>query len=450
MRHIWAGALFIVLVCGAGPAAAAEELTDIGSFVKTLRDCTHRPDTLTVAVVGFLDAEADRVLEPREREAARAAMERGLVGADAGVRTRASRDLGFVMDWQREAGSGEARLKELYRRSRDVDAVVIFELAERGAQRLRWRARGFSPDGDCSSPSREQVSATVTTSNVASVRSLFEEVARELFNRRPLPSAIVIMPFDGDAGLVGDCDDELRDLLHEAIAGGTAAANNAIVERRFDLYPVRRRDPAPGREASARGFYGVDNAGLWVRVEITNRDGQGLVLKSRTTVTGTNCRGIMKPLIDFVQDSQRPGSDLALKMPDAPKIGDRVLIRITNRSGQPLTVLCWNVSEDGTAVVMTPLHDKLRTILPHNQLTFVSDFNQDVHFEHEANDLFGCFGFRGALAPAVRELWTQAWPPASAGPRQLTREEALRLLDVMRSTDGISEISEKYRVVRRQ
>jgi hypothetical protein len=203
-------------------------------------------------VVGFLDAEADRLLEPREREAARAAMERALVGADAGMRTRASRDLGFVMDWQREAGSGEARLKELYRRSRDVDAIIIFELAERRAQ-LKWRARGFSPDGDCSSPSHDQVSATVTSVDVASVRSLFQQIARELYAARTRPSSIAILPFDGEGQLIGECADELQDRLREAISEGASEANNVIAERRIDITRVRRRDPVPERDTSAHG-----------------------------------------------------------------------------------------------------------------------------------------------------------------------------------------------------
>jgi hypothetical protein len=437
------------VIAGPDGVAAFDELTDIGSFVKTLRDCTHSPDTLTVAVVGFLGAEADRLLEPREREAARAAMERALVAADAGVRTRASRDLGFVIEWQREAGSGAARLKELFRRSHDVDAVVIFELAGRDAQNLKWRARGFSPDGDCSSPSREQVSATVTTSNVASVRSLFQQIARELYAARPRPGSIAILPFDGEGQLMGECADELQDRLLEAISDGASEANNLIAERRIDVNRVRRRDPLPERDASARGFYGVDNAGLWVRVEIINRKDQDLVVKPRTLVTGTNCRPTMKPLIDFVYDTQRPG-DLALEMPAAPRLGDSVNIRIRNKGEQPLAVLCWSVAEDGTAEVMTPLPDALRTVRPRGELRYPGDFNRRNTFTQEARGLFGCFGVRGALAPAVRELWTQAWPPASAGPRELTREEALRILDVMRSTDGRSETSERYRVVRRQ
>jgi hypothetical protein len=449
MSRICTGALLAALICGTGPAAA-EELSDISSFVKTLRECTHGSDTLSVAVVGFLGPEADRLLEPQEREATRAAMERALVGADAHVRTTALKDLGFVLEWQREAGTSESRLKELFRRSHDVHAVIMFEIVERSGQRLVWRARGFSPEGDCSSPSRDQVSSVVTSRSAASVRGLFDEIARELFARRPLPSSIAIMPFNGDAGLVGDCDEELRDLLAAAIAdgGGTAsAANNTITDSHIDVYQVRR-DPAPDRDALARGDYGVDSAGLWVRVELTNRKGQVLGLKPRTTVTGTTCRGSMKRLVDFVHDSQHVGGDLALEMPAAPRIGDLVDIRIRNSSEQPVTVLCWNVAEDGTAEVMTPLHDPLRSIRPHGQLSFPRDFGRRSNFTQEARDLFGCFGVRGALTPAVRELWAQAWPETSAAPRQLTRDEALRLLDVMRSTDGISEVSVIYRVIR--
>jgi hypothetical protein len=461
MRRIFV--LLAALLCGAAPAGAqvgaqeriqlgAQELTDIGGFVKTLRGCANRPDTLIVAVVGFFDPEAERLLDSRERDATRAAMERALVAADARVRTRASRELSFVMEWQREAGNSEGRLKELFRRSHDVDAVIVFEMVERSTQRLVWRARGFSPDGDCSSPSSDQVSLTVTSRNAASVHGLFEDTARELFVRRPLPSTVAIMPFDGDGELVGDCDDELRDLLVAAIADGggrTSAYNNTIAERRIDIFPVRRRDPAPERDALARGFYGVDRAGLWVRVEIANRDGQLLVLKPRTTVTGTNCRATMKRLVDFIYDTQRPGSVLALEMPAAPRVGDIVNIRIRNRGEQPLTVLCWNVGEDGTAEVMTPLHDPLRTVRPHGELRFPGEF-KTITFTQEERDLFGCFGLRDALAPAARDLWSQAWPQGSAAPRQLTREEALKLLDTMRAADGIAEASATYRVVRRQ
>ena len=142
---------------------------------------------------------------------------------------------------------------------------------------------------------------TVQAQERQPVAQAMGQVAKQLFDLRPVPLKLDLTPFRTIDNGLGDCDDELRDRLIEALRLEQADANNAIVERRIDVRLPLAQLEASDATARISGRYGADqNGNVWTEVQVLSRDQLVIATLPRTSISGLVCKGLRRALADTV------------------------------------------------------------------------------------------------------------------------------------------------------
>jgi hypothetical protein len=284
------------------------------------------------------------------------------------------------------------------------------------------------------------------------------QVARQLFDLRPVPLKLDLPPFRTIDNGLGDCDDELRDRLIEALRAEQADANNAVVERRIDVrLPLAQRDTS---DAAARisGRYGADRQGnVWAEVQVIDRNQVVLASLPRSVVTGLVCRGVRRSLADTADFAIRgvrdSGLTLALTRSD-PRVGDLVSLTLNNAGPEAGRVLCLNIAESNSAQVLTPLRAAGPRLPQRGMLVWPRDFAASggpagpICYEREQMDAFLCVSLPAELPPGLEKRWLAAWPEKEPEPVELPAEAAMELLGEALAAPGAAPALQRYQVRR--
>jgi hypothetical protein len=283
------------------------------------------------------------------------------------------------------------------------------------------------------------------------------QLARQLFDLRPVPLKLDLTPFRSfDSGL-GDCDDELRDRLIEALRIEQSEANNAIVERRIDVRLPLAQLEASDATARIAGRYGADPQGnVWTEIQVLGRDQLLIASLPRTTISGLVCKGQRRSLadtVDFAMRGRESGLSVGLTRPD-PRVGDLVSVTLQNAGPEARQVLCLNIAASGTAQVLTPLRNGAPGLPQRGMLTWPRDFAASggpagpLCFDREQSDALVCFGFTADLLPGLRKRWREAWPQESDEPKDLSSEAAVELVGEALAASGVAPAFQRYQVRR--
>jgi hypothetical protein len=283
------------------------------------------------------------------------------------------------------------------------------------------------------------------------------QVAKQLFDLRPVPLKLDLTPFRTFDNGLGDCDDELRDRLIEALRIEQADANNAIVERRIDVRLPLAQLEASDATARIAGRYGADQSGnVWTEVQVVGRDQLVIATLPRTTISGLVCKGLRRTLadtVDFAMRGRETGLSIGLTRPD-PRVGDLVSITIQNTGPAASNVLCLNIAASGTAQVLTPLRNGTPGLPQRGILTWPRDFAASggpagpLCFDREQADALTCFGFPADPSPGLRKRWREAWPEGSDEPKELSTEAAVELVGEALAAPGAAPAFQRYQVRR--
>jgi hypothetical protein len=283
------------------------------------------------------------------------------------------------------------------------------------------------------------------------------QIAKQLFDLRPVPLKLDLTPFRTFDNGLGDCDDELRDRLIEALRIEQADANNAIVERRIDVRLPLAQLEASDATARISGRYGADqNGNVWTEVQVVGRDQLVVATLPRTMISGLVCKGLRRALadtVDFAMRGRETGLSIGLTRPD-PRVGDLVSITLQNAGPEAKQVLCLNIAASGTAQVLTPLRNGAPSLPQRGMLTWPRDFAASggpagpLCFDREQADALACFGFAADLPPGLRKRWREAWPEASDEPRDMTTEAAVELVGEALAAPGATPAFQRYQVRR--
>jgi hypothetical protein len=283
------------------------------------------------------------------------------------------------------------------------------------------------------------------------------QLARQLFDLRPVPLKLDLTPFRSfDSGL-GDCDDELRDRLIEALRIEQSEANNAIVERRIDVRLPLAQLEASDATARIAGRYGADPQGnVWTEIQVLGRDQLLIASLPRTTISGLVCKGQRRSLadtVDFAMRGRESGLSVGLTRPD-PRVGDLVSVTLQNAGPEARQVLCLNIAASGTAQVLTPLRNGAPGLPQRGMLTWPRDFAASggpagpLCFDREQSDALVCFGFTADLLPGLRKRWREAWPQESDEPKDLSTEAAVELVGEALAASGVAPAFQRHQVRR--
>jgi hypothetical protein len=283
------------------------------------------------------------------------------------------------------------------------------------------------------------------------------QIAKQLFDLRPVPLKLDLTPFRSFDNGLGDCDDELRDRLIEALQIEQSDANNAIVERRIDVrLPLAQREAS---DAAARiaGRYGADAQGnVWIEVQVLSRDQLVIASLPRTTISGLVCKGLRRSLadtVDFAIRGRESGLSVGLTRPD-PRVGDLVSITLQNAGPEARQVLCLNIAASGTAQVLTPLRNGAPGLPQRGILTWPRDFAASggpagpLCFDREQADALACFGFAADLPSGLSKRWREGWPEGSDEPKDMSTEAAVELVGEALAAPGAIPAFQRYQVRR--
>jgi hypothetical protein len=283
------------------------------------------------------------------------------------------------------------------------------------------------------------------------------QVAKQLFDLRPMPLKLDIVPFRTFDNGLGDCDDELRDRLIEALRIEQADANNAIVERRIDVRLPLAQLEASDATARISGRYGADQKGnVWAEVQVLGQDQLAIAGLPRTIISGLVCKGVRRTLadtVDFALRGRDSGLSVGLTRPD-PRVGDLVSITLQNTGPEARQVLCLNIAASGTAQVLTPLRNGAPGLPQRGMLTWPRDFAASggpagpLCFDREQADALACFGFRADLSSGLRKRWREAWPEGSDEPKDLSTESAVELVGEALAAPSAAPAFQRYQVRR--
>jgi hypothetical protein len=283
------------------------------------------------------------------------------------------------------------------------------------------------------------------------------QVAKQLFDLRPVPLKLDLMPFRTFDNGLGDCDDELRDRLIEALRIEQSDANNAIVERRIDVRLPLAQLEASDATARIVGRYGADPQGnVWTEVQVLGSDQLVIASLPRTTVNGLVCKGLRRTLADtadFAMRGRDSGLSVGLTRPD-PRVGDLVSISLQNAGPDAKQVLCLNIAASGSAQVLTPLRNGAPGLPQRGMLTWPRDFAASggpagpLCFDREQADALACFGFPADLPPGLRKRWREAWPEGSDEPKDLSTAAAVELVGEALAASGAAPAFQRYQVRR--
>ena len=283
-------------------------------------------------------------------------------------------------------------------------------------------------------------------------------LARELFEHKPLPVSLDLPPFRAAEGGFGDCDEELRDRLIEALKLEQGDAANTIVDRRIDIRLPLAMSSDGAAAARVAGRYGVDgDRRLWVEAQVVSRDRSVLAALPRTPVSGLVCRGERRSLADAVEAAARGakanGLDLALTRTD-PRVGDLVAITLRNEGAAQAGVLCLNIAADDSAQVLTPLRPNAPRLPQRGMLVWPRDFAASggpagpICFEREQADAILCLGLGERTPEPLARRWREAWPVGAAGPAELPSTAALELVGEALADPATVAAFLRYRVGR--
>jgi hypothetical protein len=283
------------------------------------------------------------------------------------------------------------------------------------------------------------------------------QIAKQLFDLRPVPLKLDLTPFRTFDNGLGDCDDELRDRLIEALQIEQSDANNAIVERRIDVRLPLAQLEASDATARISGRYGADLQGnVWTEVRVLGRDQLVIATLPRTSISGLVCKGLRRALadtVDFAMRGRESGLSVGLTRGD-PRVGDLVSISLQNAGPDARQVLCLNIAASGTAQVLTPLRNGAPGLPQRGMLTWPRDFAASggpagpLCFDREQSDALACFGFRAELPPGLHKRWREAWPEGSDEPKDLSTAAAVELVGEALAASGATPAFQRYQVRR--
>jgi hypothetical protein len=289
------------------------------------------------------------------------------------------------------------------------------------------------------------------------VAQAMSQVARQLFDLRPVPLKLDLTPFRTFDNGLGDCDDELRGHLIEALRLEQSDANNAIVDRRIDVRLPLAQLEASDSTARISGRYGTDQQGnVWTEVQVLSRDQLVIASLPRTNISGLVCKGLRRSLadtVDFAMRGRETGLSVGLTRPD-PRVGDLVSITLQNAGSTASNVLCLNIAASGTAQVLTPLRTGSPGLPQRGMLTWPRDFAASggpagpLCFDREQADALACFGFPADPSPGLRRRWREAWPEGSDEPKELSTEAAVELVGEALAAPGAAPAFQRYQVRR--
>lgn len=299
---------------------------------------------------------------------------------------------------------------------------------------------------------------TASAQDAAPVASAMGQVARQLYELRPVPLKLDVPPFRSIDNGMGDCDDELRDRLIDALRIEQADPANAVVDRRIDVrLPLSRLDSS---DAAARiqGRYGADPRGaVWVEAQVLGADQTVLATLPRTFVGGLVCRGVTRSLADTIDVALRgrrgSGLSIGLTRPD-PRVGDLVALTIQNAGPDAGRVLCLNLAATDTAQVLTPLRPNTPRLPQRSMLVWPRDFAASggpagpLCFEREQSDAVLCLGLPADPPAGAERRWRAAWPEGRDEPEELSSAATVELVGEALAAPGVSAALQRYQVRR--
>jgi hypothetical protein len=133
--------------------------------------------------------------------------------------------------------------------------------------------------------------------------------------------------------------------------------------------------------------------------------------------------------------SLRPSSPGAFSL-SRGKRGEYLGIDI--KAGADLSVYCWILGKDQTALLALPVPGRETRI--ENGRTLRYPVAGPIRLGSPSEDLFGCFGSEQKLPTDLHNSWMSLTGAGPTGvPIEVKRDDILRLLEMMRAQSGIVE-----------
>jgi hypothetical protein len=108
------------------------------------------------------------------------------------------------------------------------------------------------------------------------------------------------------------------------------------------------------------------------------------------------------------------------------------------KAGADLSVYCWILGKDQTALLALPVPGRETRIETGRTLRY--PVAGPIRLSNPSEDLFGCFGSERQLPNDLRNSWMSLTGSGPTGvPIEVKRDDILRLLDAMRAQPGIVE-----------